>query len=61
MIRIVMLASAFACCSGCFSWQETYDSAARSDCRDIVNPEERQDCLTHVERNSAERRADRRT
>jgi hypothetical protein len=63
-MRLVLLApilSALALSGGCFNWQSTYDSAARRDCSAVVNAEDRQECLTWVERNSAERRADERS
>lgn len=61
MIRLTMVCIAGLCLSGCFSWQESYDSAARRECREIVAAEARQECLTHVERNSAERRSEQRS
>lgn len=59
-MRIVLLAIATAGLAGCLDWQATYDSAARRDCRNLLDADERRNCLTEVERNSTERRADRR-
>jgi hypothetical protein len=63
-MRIFLLASAMAgaACglAGCLDWQGTYDSAARRDCRDLLDAHDRRNCLTEVERNSSERRAERR-
>jgi hypothetical protein len=61
MIRLSLLALTCFTLAGCLNWQGTYDSAARSDCREIINPEARQDCLTDVQRNASERNAERRS
>lgn len=60
-MRLAVVCIAALCLSGCFSWQGSYDSAARQECREIIAAEARQDCLTHVERNSAERRSEQRS
>lgn len=56
MIRLSLLALGSLALAGCFNWQESYDSAARQDCRNIVNADERQACLNQVERNASEHR-----
>lgn len=61
MIRLAVLCIAGACLSGCFSWQGTYDAAARRECREVIGAEDRQECLTNVERNSTERRSEQRS
>ncbi len=60
-MRLAVVCIAGLSLSGCFSWQGSYDSAARRECRDVIAAEARQDCLTHVERNSAERRSEQRS
>ena len=59
-MRIVLLAIATSGLAGCLDWQATYDSAARRDCRNLLDADDRRNCLTEVERNSTERRAERR-
>lgn len=61
MKRLFAVCVACAGLSGCINWQGTYDSAARRECREVVAAEARQECLSHVERNSAERRAEQRS
>lgn len=60
-MRPMLIVMALILPGGCFSWQSSYDSAARSQCREVIDAGDRQDCLTGVERNSAERRADSRS
>lgn len=60
MTRVTITVLAGLCLAGCLNWQGTYDSAARKDCREIINAEARQDCLSEVQRNSTERNAERR-
>lgn len=61
MIRMTAAVLAFALCGGCWSWQGTYDSAARRECEKMVNAEDRQNCLTQVERNASEHRREQRS
>ena len=61
MIRLAAASIALLCLSGCINWQAAYDSAARNDCTDVVSAEDRQACLTQVERNASERRAEQRS
>lgn len=60
-MRIAQVALACIALTGCINWQAAYDSAARRDCTAIVDAGERQDCLTSVETNASERRADKRS
>ncbi len=61
MIRLAVASIALLCLSGCINWQAAYDSAARSNCDDVISAEDRQACLTQVERNASERRAEQRS
>ena len=56
MIRLSCVALAGLLLAGCVNWQESYDSAARENCNEVVNAEERQACLTQVEHNAREHR-----
>ncbi len=60
-MRILLAALAPLLVAGCVSVQSAYDSAARRDCKSVVNAEDRQACLSGVERNAAEKRAARRS
>jgi hypothetical protein len=61
MMRIAIPVFSLLALSGCFNFQETYNNAARSDCRDAVNADERRACLDSVERNASEKRAEQRS
>lgn len=61
MIRLATASIALLCLSACINWQAAYDSAARSDCDQVISAEDRQACLTQVERNASERRAEQRS
>lgn len=61
MIRLAAASTALLCLTGCINWQAAYDSAARNNCADVVSAEDRQSCLTQVERNASERRAEHRS
>ena len=60
-MRILLAALAPLLVAGCVSVQSAYDSAGRRDCKSVVNAEDRQACLSGVERNAAEKRAARRS
>jgi hypothetical protein len=61
MTRLAATAIAVLCLSSCINWQAAYDSAARSDCDHVISAEARQACLSQVERNASERRAEQRS
>jgi len=52
-----ILVAALAPVASCVSLQSPYDSAARRDCRSVVNARDRQACRSGVARNAAETRA----
>lgn len=55
-MRLGLLFLPLALC-GCLNWQEGYNNAARSDCRQNVNADERRACLERVEDSAADHRA----
>jgi hypothetical protein len=59
-MKRILFAPAALVLSGCLDWQAAYDQAARRDCRKIVDSSARQACLDQVERNSSDRREQRR-
>ena len=59
-MRGVFFAVAALALAGCLNWQAGYDNAAQSDCRDLIDADERRVCLDQVERNSGEHRAENR-
>lgn len=59
-MRILTLAVAAATLGGCLDWQGTYTAAARDQCRDIINADERRDCMRWVAENDTARRAEHR-
>jgi hypothetical protein len=62
MIRIALPALAFLSLAACqLNWQETYNNAARNDCRQVVDADARRACLDRVEDNASARRAEGRT
>ena len=61
MIRFALPAFGLLALSGCLNFQETYNSAARSECREVVNTDDRRSCLDSVERNASEKRAEERS
>ncbi|MBI1361321.1 MAG: hypothetical protein GC155_13675 [Alphaproteobacteria bacterium] len=52
---------AAATLAGCLDWQGTYDAAARRECQKMPNESDRRACLTRVEDNATQKRADRRS
>ena len=46
--------------SGCLDWQGSYTAAARDQCREIINADERLECMRWVAENDTARRAERR-
>lgn len=60
MIRPALLGLAVLGLAGCLNWQASYDNAARGDCRDYLDADERRACLDRVEQNARERRAEQR-
>lgn len=46
--------------TGCLDWQGSYSAAARKECREIINTEERLACLRRVAANETARRVERR-
>lgn len=60
MIRATLLAVCALALSGCFNWQESYNSLARADCSRIIDDGDRRACQHSVERNASEKRAEQR-
>lgn len=60
-MRLAVVAAGVLLLGGCFSWQPNYDNAARRECGNLINVEERQACRESVERNAAEKRAEARS
>ena len=60
MIRILVVIAALAP-SGCLDWQAAYDHAARRECGQLADSDERQACLNQVQTNSSEQRAGKRS
>ena len=56
----LLLPVAVALC-GCINWQGTYDSAARAECRDIIDQNDRRACFDRVDENASQRRAEKRS
>ncbi len=46
--------------AGCLDWQGSYTAAARDECREIINADERLECMRWVAENDSARRAERR-
>jgi hypothetical protein len=58
MMRIAILA--LLALSGCVNLQGTYDTAARRECSQIIDADDRRACFNSVEENSSQRRSDSR-
>lgn len=58
-MRIFALALAAASLGGCLDWQGSYTAAARDQCRDIINADERRECMRWVAENDTARRMER--
>lgn len=54
----LLLAAACLALSACadLNWQETYNNAARADCRENVDADTRRACLDKVEANASAKR-----
>jgi hypothetical protein len=62
MIRTgLVVIAALAALAGCINWQESYNSAARDECRKAISSDDRRACLDSVERNASEKRAEQRS
>lgn len=59
-MRILALALVAASLGGCLDWQGSYTAAARDQCRDIINADERRECMRWVAENDTAKRAERR-
>lgn len=46
--------------AGCLDWQGSYSAAARKECREIINTDERLACHRRVAENDTARRTERR-
>lgn len=47
--------------SACIDLQGSYTAEARDQCRDIINADERRECMRRVAENDSARRAERRS
>lgn len=60
MIRTLAALLSLFLLSGCLDWQGSYSAAARKECREIINTDERLACHRRVAENDTARRAERR-
>ncbi len=60
-LRPALLLPVAVALSGCVNWQGAYDSAARAECRDIIDQDDRRACFDRVDENASQRRAERRS
>ncbi|MEZ5938715.1 MAG: hypothetical protein R3C52_10925 [Hyphomonadaceae bacterium] len=49
------------CIGGCGSFQQSYDAEARRQCREVIDTDERMDCLRQVDANSRAMRETKRS
>ncbi len=47
--------------AGCLNWQGSYDAAARRECQQMRNENDRRACLSQVEDNATQKRAEHRS
>lgn len=57
-MRRILMGSGVLLLAGCsqLNWQETYNNAARDECRETVNADARRACLDRVEENARHKR-----
>lgn len=60
-LRPALLLPIAAALSGCINWQGAYDSAARAECRDIFDQDNRRACFDRVDENASQRSAEKRS
>lgn len=60
-LHAALLLPAAMALSGCINWQGTYDSAARAECRDVIDQDDRRACFDRVDENASQRRAEKRS
>lgn len=59
-MRIAAIIVLAALTASCIDLQSSYTAEARDQCRDIINADERRECLRSVEDNDYDQRAERR-